>query len=157
MSTMPPLETVTIVTDNGPVRINKSDYDAAPDQYKLADETPAAAVDPVALRDDGPTIAEYVAAGYPASKYPPQGYASKSTDEEIAAAVAKETADKTDLAGSMSSAASGAAAPQLMVSKEGRKFFVVDPAGVKVERDGIESKGYAAEQDAWNAILALPR
>ncbi len=44
------------------------------------------------LRDDGPTVAEYVAAGYLASNYPPEGYASRSTDEEIAAAVADESA-----------------------------------------------------------------
>lgn len=164
------IATVTILTDAGPVRINQSDYDANSDQYKLYD--PNTAVDPDALRDDGPTIAEFIASGYPASKYPPHGYASKSTVEEIAAAVADETAKaaaeaarieaerlandgKTDLAGSMGEAASGAST--LMVMKEGKKHIVVDPAGVKVERDGIDQKGYASEQDAWNAILALPR
>ncbi|MER9901610.1 hypothetical protein [Mesorhizobium sp. M0130] len=40
-----------------------------------------------ALRDDGPTVAEYVAAGYAASAYPPKGFASRSTPEEIAAAI----------------------------------------------------------------------
>lgn len=35
------------------------------------------------LRDDGPTIAEFVAAGYSPSNYPPKGYASRSTPEEI--------------------------------------------------------------------------
>lgn len=44
------------------------------------------------LREDGPTIAEYVSAGYLASNYPPNGYASRSTPEEIAAAVAAENA-----------------------------------------------------------------
>lgn len=43
------------------------------------------------LRFDGPTIAEYVAAGYQASNYPPQGYVSRSSDEEIAAALAAQT------------------------------------------------------------------
>ncbi|OYY60772.1 MAG: hypothetical protein B7Y61_23070 [Rhizobiales bacterium 35-66-30] len=43
------------------------------------------------LRHDGPTVAEYVAAGYLASNYPPLGYASRSTEEEIAAAVAAQT------------------------------------------------------------------
>lgn len=43
------------------------------------------------LRSDGPTVADYVAAGYKASAYPPHGYASRSTPEEIAAAVATET------------------------------------------------------------------
>lgn len=42
------------------------------------------------LRDDGPTVAEYVAAGYLASNYPPQGYASRSSPEEIEAAIAAE-------------------------------------------------------------------
>lgn len=42
------------------------------------------------LRDDGPTIAEFVSAGYAASAYPPKGYASRSTPEEIAAAVKAE-------------------------------------------------------------------
>ncbi|WP_426229298.1 hypothetical protein [Pararhizobium sp. DWP3-4] len=40
------------------------------------------------LRDDSPTVSEYVAAGYKASSYPPRGYASRNTAEEIAAAVA---------------------------------------------------------------------
>ncbi|TIM07606.1 hypothetical protein [Mesorhizobium sp.] len=48
----------------------------------------------VALRDDGPTIAEYMAAGYPASNYPPEGYASRSTPEEIAEAVKAAKADE---------------------------------------------------------------
>jgi hypothetical protein len=43
-----------------------------------------------ALRDDGPTVAEYVSAGYSASDYPPKGYTSRSTPEEIADAVQLE-------------------------------------------------------------------
>jgi len=38
-------------------------------------------------RLDGPTIAEFVAAGYPAVNYPPDGYASRSSQEEIDAAI----------------------------------------------------------------------
>ncbi|WP_018390916.1 Rho termination factor N-terminal domain-containing protein [Ancylobacter sp. FA202] len=45
-----------------------------------------------ALRQDGPTVGEFVAAGYKAANYPPRGYVSRSTPEEIAAAVAAETA-----------------------------------------------------------------
>lgn len=152
---------VVIVTENGPVRINASDYDPAKHTLHEGEEAPA-----VALRDDGPTIAEYVSAGYPATAYPPQGYASKSSAEEIAAAVAKEAAaSQTALAASTATAAAAGvatpAAPQLMVMKDGKgkdaRYFVVDPAGNKVERDGIDASGYAAEQDAWNAILAQPR
>jgi hypothetical protein len=47
----------------------------------LVDPDAAAAGDE--LRKDGPTVAEYVAAGYQADDYPPKGYASRSTDEEI--------------------------------------------------------------------------
>ncbi|SFX17597.1 HeH/LEM domain-containing protein [Pseudomonas sp. NFACC49-2] len=42
------------------------------------------------LRTDGPTVADFVAAGYEANDYPPTGYASRSTDEEIAAAIAAQ-------------------------------------------------------------------
>lgn len=42
------------------------------------------------LRDDGPTVAEFVTAGYLASNYPPDGYSSRSTPEEIAAAIEAE-------------------------------------------------------------------
>lgn len=45
------------------------------------------------LRQDGPTVSEFVEAGYKASNYPPKGYASRNTQEEIDAAIAgqKET------------------------------------------------------------------
>jgi hypothetical protein len=45
------------------------------------------------LRQDGPTAGEFVESGYKASNYPPKGYASRSTQEEIDAAIAaqKET------------------------------------------------------------------
>lgn len=44
------------------------------------------------LRDDGPTVAEYVAAGYLPAGYPPKGYASRSTEDEIADAIAAHAA-----------------------------------------------------------------
>lgn len=36
-------------------------------------------VEPVALREDGPTVEEFVTSGYPAHAYPPLGYAEKSS------------------------------------------------------------------------------
>lgn len=51
------------------------------------------AADGDGLRADGPTIADYVAAGYKASSYPPHGYVARSTPEEIAVA-AENAADK---------------------------------------------------------------
>src|SRR5690349_20047747 len=38
------------------------------------------------LKQDGPTVQEWIAAGYKATNYPPSGYASKNPAEEIAAA-----------------------------------------------------------------------
>jgi len=46
------------------------------------------------LKLDGPTIGEFVAAGYPAASYPPGGYASRSSQEEIDAAI--EAQKETD-------------------------------------------------------------
>ena len=48
--------------------------------------------DAAALAAKGPTVEEYVAAGYLAVKYPPAGYESRSTAEEIAAASAAQIA-----------------------------------------------------------------
>ncbi|QOE32739.1 hypothetical protein CPT_Mano_006 [Achromobacter phage Mano] len=45
---------------------------------------------PTQLRTDGPTVAEYVAAGYLAKNYPPAGYEARSTPEEIQAAIDAE-------------------------------------------------------------------
>ncbi|MCQ3000466.1 HeH/LEM domain-containing protein [Pseudomonas syringae] len=42
------------------------------------------------LREDGPTIGEFIAAGYKASNYPPEGYASRSSADEIAEALKAE-------------------------------------------------------------------
>jgi hypothetical protein len=50
------------------------------------------------LREDGPTVAEYVEAGYLAANYPPQGFASRSSQEEIDAAIElqKDADSETD-------------------------------------------------------------
>ena len=48
------------------------------------------------LRLDGPTVAEYVKAGYLAANYPPEGYASRSTEEDVAAAIAAQASRSTD-------------------------------------------------------------
>ncbi|AVI87788.1 hypothetical protein XJ28_18805 [Pseudomonas syringae pv. tomato] len=64
--------------------------------YKRAGIKVSAAGDD-GLRLDGPTVSEYIAAGYKASNYPPQGYASRSTAEEIAEALKiEQEAPETD-------------------------------------------------------------
>ncbi|MBD9539919.1 hypothetical protein IB276_10680 [Ensifer sp. ENS04] len=50
------------------------------------------------LLNDGPTVEEYVAAGYQAVNYPPSGYASRSTPEDIQAAIAAQAAAAADTA-----------------------------------------------------------
>jgi hypothetical protein len=44
------------------------------------------------LREDGPTVHEWVAAGFSAKEYPPKGYSLKSTKEEIEQAIKDEEA-----------------------------------------------------------------
>lgn len=52
-----------------------ADVPAVTLKAEYAPAKPAAAD---ALRDDGPTLEEYVAAGYKAENYPPQGYAARA-------------------------------------------------------------------------------
>ncbi|MDZ3990371.1 HeH/LEM domain-containing protein [Pseudomonas sp. Teo4] len=42
---------------------------------------------PPVPREDGPTVAEWVEAGYLAANYPPEGFSSRSSQEEIDAAI----------------------------------------------------------------------
>lgn len=44
---------------------------------------------------------------------------------------------------------------KMLVSKEGRKHFIVGEDGKKISAEGIEEKGYGSEADAWLAIMAL--
>lgn len=48
------------------------------------------------LKSDGPTVEEYVKSGYRAKNYPPSGYASRSTNAEIQAAVEAQERDAAD-------------------------------------------------------------
>lgn len=48
------------------------------------------------LRDDGPTVAEFVEAGYLAANYPPEGYTSRSSKEEIDAAIELQKAAESE-------------------------------------------------------------
>lgn len=152
------VEVVTIETENGPVRINKSDYD--PDKHTLSGAQP---------REDGPTIEEFVAAGYDPKNYPPKGYLSRSSDEEIAAAIkAKEAPAEPQQTGENATQPTGEQQPQAntaepaqqpvqrLVSQFGAKYFIVDGGGNKLTGEGIDNKGYKTEADAWAAVVALP-
>ena len=63
------------------------------EKFGVTDEPEGCSWQGAALREDGPTVSEFVAAGYLASNYPPDGYESRSTPEEIADAVAEQEGD----------------------------------------------------------------
>lgn len=63
------------------------DFPHITDAYLRAGIAVADGKSPSSLREDGPTITEWLAAGYQADNYPPEGYASRSTLEEIEAAL----------------------------------------------------------------------
>jgi hypothetical protein len=52
------------------------------------------------LRDDGPTVQEWVAAGFKAKDYPPKGWAAISSQEEIDEAIQEEAEAEADAAAS---------------------------------------------------------
>lgn len=106
------METLLIKTENGPVLINRVDFDAetmtlatADDVQPLPSETQAEIIPPV---------------------------------EQV---VNPANLTKTE---------------QLLVTKDGKKFVVVNSDQVRIERDGIDKDGYKTEADAWAAIMALP-
>lgn len=43
---------------------------------------------------------------------------------------------------------------QMLVTKKGKKFFVVDTNGAVIEHQGIDADGYGSEGDAWAAVMA---
>lgn len=61
-----------------------------PPKPKLVPIDPPKSDEP--LKTDGPTLAEFAAAGYPAENYPPKGYTDKRTPEELAQAEAEKKA-----------------------------------------------------------------
>lgn len=71
---------------------SEREFDKVDFEYLVGMRAVRAVTDSDGLRTDGPTVAEYVAAGYRAENYPPQGYASRSTPDEITAAVSLQNA-----------------------------------------------------------------
>lgn len=65
-------------------------------EFDVVDEPEGCSWQAGSLRHDGPTVAEYVEAGYQASNYPPAGFAPRSAPEEIAAAVAAQASVNPD-------------------------------------------------------------
>jgi hypothetical protein len=117
-----------------------ADTPAAPDAGAAATAEGTAAapkVDPNA----GPTIAEWVLAGYSAKAYPPSGYNSKSTKEEIDTLVALE--------------ASGATKEQMEAVAHAQEPAQGDQAAVEVEPEA-EAPRLGTNAAAAAAIADLP-
>lgn len=123
-------DTVMVKNEHGDaVRINKSDYDADPDKYKLhADD-----------KKDQPDIqvGEVISQPAPGLVIPPAPSAPHFDNP-----VAPQTAN----------------ADTLLVSKEGKKFFVVDATGTHVTgKLDIDEKGYNTDAEAWAAVMRVKR
>lgn len=99
------VEVVIVKTKNGPLRVNKSDYDADPKAYGTLDEG--------ATEEAGNT--------------PPPSINTTTSN----------------------------VAPQYFVSKEGRKFFVMNLDGSKATGSAIDAEGYTTEDKAREAMKAL--
>jgi hypothetical protein len=122
--------TVMINTPNGPVRINESDFDEKSmtlHKGKEANETNEA---PVAQVGSPVPLA-------PGLELPPAPSAPNLDGNAVPPTVPSPG--------------------QMFVVKDGKKFFVTGADGVRTVREGIDDKGYTTEQDAWNAVIALPR
>lgn len=136
--------TVIVKNANGPLIMNRSDYNA--DEHgeifaSLEDamsgtpqQTPMTAIPPLVVPAQPAAIdanGNPVNAGDTGQMVPPSNVTLRDD------------------------AAAPPAPVQMAVTKKGKKFVVVDTAGNAIERDGIEKDGYASDTEAWAAITAL--
>jgi len=90
-----------VVLEGGTVIRGKAAAEILRLQREVSDRAPPISTEPKKpgaqqpeLKQDGPTVEEWVLAGYAARAYPPHGYASRSSAEEIQAAIAAQEAAK---------------------------------------------------------------
>lgn len=125
--------TVAIKTDNGPVRINMTDYDPKVHELHKGDDT----------HDDQGVLRKPPAPEVPANETAPGASPSPPavdlTPEQIALNERINNA-------------------KLGVIQQGAKFYVVDsnePTAPITDIPGITSKGYKSNKDAWDALFAV--
>lgn len=121
--------TVVIVTDNGPVTINESDYD--PKVHTLAVDDQTAQPSAVVTGEVLPPVVE--------------GGESAMTGHDADGLPIVETPVVV----------ADAAPMILLVLKNGRKYFIVDMTGKPVVGDGIDTTGYPTEEAALTVITGL--
>lgn len=135
------LPTVEIETENGPVLINRSDFN--PDLHKLSERSKEELTAQIERAANQGQPVEPVAPPAPpapaAQDVPPTGQTTPPAPPAPVDPVAPPATAPVD--------------PALMVTKKGRKHFVIDQAGQPVTVEGIDPEGYATDQAAWDAIL----
>ena len=128
-------ETIVVETDNGPVMINKTDFDPA--THRL----PGAPTD-TAIPDG---------AGVPPPVVPAAPAAIDANGNPVNAGDGGQMVPPTDA----TPAQSVSPPPVLLVTKNDKKrFVVVDMEQKAVTADGIDAEGYKTEKEAWDAINA---
>lgn len=131
-------ETVVIKSDNGPVRINKSDYNEKEHTLHEADRThDADGVERTNPDKVDPNNPPQAIQGANKARQPK----TAKTDDDNAAAAKDQRIIDADLA----------------VIDDDKRFYVIDKKNNNqhVEIDGIDAKGYKTNKEAWEVLLRV--
>lgn len=143
------LKTMLIQGKDGPIRINATDFNK--DEHK--EYKPKKSDEPIV---EGITATTVIAApdnvtAPPAPSTPPQ-FATPGAQPELDVQLAPG-ANTTPTPPQVTPQTFVADAQQRLVSKQGKKYFIVNASGDKIEAEGINKDGYATEQEAWAAAV----
>lgn len=131
---------------DGPVRVNKSDYDA--DQSENGEKK---------MTLHNATQSQQKEAEIDKGGNPQNPQIAGNVQLPVNPDFPPQPAPAAPDFGPTPAAAPTAPSPnQRLVKKDGKKFLAVDGQGTPLDIDGIDPKGYASEAEAWNAIMALP-
>lgn len=134
-------ETIIVETKNGPVLINKEDFDPA--FHRLPDDN---ATDAAAIPAD--TV-------IPPAPVPAAPAAIDANGNPINAGDGGQMVPPTNATPPQTPNQSVSPPPVLLVTKNDKKrFVVVDMEQKAVTADGIDAEGYKTEKEAWDAINA---
>lgn len=144
------LKTILVNGENGPIRINEADFNEK--EHKLY--KPKKSDEPV-VEGITPTTVIPAPAGVsvpPTPSTPPQ-FAQPGSNDPLQPMLVPG-AFTPPAAPQNTPQTITATADQKLVSKIGKKFFVVNVSGEKIVADGIDDKnGYDSEALAWAAVL----
>lgn len=138
------LPTVYVKGENGPMRINEADYDKAKHGKILDNEDmPVEGITQNTVMNAPPGMSVPPAPSTPPEllgDQPPQTLQLMPGNPPVPSP-AGSTIPQTQTVGN----------DQRLVAKQGKKFYVVNIAGDKIDAEGIDKDGYASEQEAWKA------